>query len=54
MKLLQIHGHKTVVTYREEEIVMNQRQRGFNIFGYWFTIFEVRVIIFVMLILNTL
>jgi hypothetical protein len=33
---------------REEETIMNQHRQGFNIFGYWFTIFEVRVIFIVM------
>jgi len=30
---------------------MNQRQRGFNIFGYWFNTTEVRVIIIVIVTL---
>ncbi len=33
---------------REEETIMNQHRQGFNIFGHWFTIFEVRVIFIVM------
>lgn len=28
----------------EEETIMNQHRQGFNIFGQWFTVFEVRVI----------
>jgi hypothetical protein len=36
--------------YREEETVMNRRQ-GVNLFGYWFTNFEVRVIIIVIVTL---
>ena len=27
---------------------MNRRRRGVNLFGYWFTVFEVRVIIIVI------
>lgn len=27
---------------------MNQHRQGFNIFGQWFTVFEVRVLIIVM------
>jgi len=30
---------------------MNQRRRGINLFGYWFTVFEVRVIIIVIVTL---
>ena len=30
---------------------MNQRRRGVNLFGYWFTVFEVRVIIIVIVTL---
>jgi len=30
---------------------MNQRRQGFNIFGYWFTVFEVCVIFIVMVTL---
>jgi len=30
---------------------MNQRRRGVNLFGYWFTVFEVRVIIIVIITL---
>lgn len=36
---------------REEETIMNQHRQGFNIFGYWFTVFEVRVILIVMVTL---
>ena len=46
-----IHGRKTIVMYREEETVMNQRSRGVNLFGYWFTVFEVRIIIIVIVTL---
>jgi hypothetical protein len=37
--------------YREEETVMNPRHQGVNIFGYWFTAFEIRVIIIVIVTL---
>ncbi len=30
---------------------MNQRHQGVNLFGYWFTVFEVRVIIIVIVTL---
>ncbi len=30
---------------------MNQHRQGFNIFGYWFTVFEVRVMIIVIVTL---
>ncbi len=36
---------------QEEETVMNQRRQGVNLFGYWFTVFEVRVIIIVIVTL---
>ena len=36
---------------REVETIMNQHRQGFNIFGYWFTVFEVRVIFIVMVTL---
>jgi len=35
---------------QKEETVMNRR-RGVNLFGYWFTVFEVRVIIIVIVTL---
>jgi len=41
-------GHKTVIMDREEETIMNQHCQGFNIFGHWFTVFEVRVLVIVM------
>ncbi len=50
MIVQSIHGHKTLIMHREEEPVMNRRQ-GVNLFGYWFTIFEVRVIIIVIVTL---
>ena len=28
---------------------MNQRRQGFNLFGQWFTVFEVRVIFIIMM-----
>ncbi len=31
--------------------MMNRRHRGVNLFGYWFTIFEVRIIIIVIVTL---
>jgi hypothetical protein len=33
---------------QEEKTTMNQHRQGFNILGHWFTVFEVRVIIIVM------
>lgn len=30
---------------------MNQHRQGFNIFGQWFTVFEVRVIVIIMVTL---
>ena len=33
---------------REEETIMYQHRRGFNIFGHWFTVFEVRVLVIIM------
>jgi hypothetical protein len=30
---------------------MNQQHQGFNIFGYWFTVFEIRIIIIVIVTL---
>ena len=30
---------------------MNQQHQGFNIFGYWFTVLEVRIIIILMVTL---
>ena len=43
-----MQGHKTVMTAREEETIMNQHRQGFNIFGQWFTVFEVRIICIIM------